>query len=407
MKAIAVIPGSPDLRLIDRPEPAVQHSDEIKLRVLRVGICGTDREEAGGGRARAPDGKKELVIGHEMFGQVTEVGREVTQVKAGDFAVFSVRRGCGKCLPCLMNRSDMCRTGKYRERGIWGLDGYQTEHVVDKEQYITHVPSLLAEIGVLTEPTSVAEKAIDEAVRIQIARSPAAAAQPDWFTGRRCLVAGLGPIGLLAAMILRLRGAEVYGLDIVDASTARPQWLEHIGGQYVDGRKVPIDKVQDTLGPMELIFEATGIPKLEFDLLEALSVNGVYVLTGVPGGSRPLEIAGAELVRRLVLGNQVLLGSVNAARGHFQMAVDDLAQARLRWGDHVARLITNRHTHTDFEHTLHHHAADEIKSIIEWAPLPSADGDGKHDHGRGARPARPSAADTPAQKVPQNKPASI
>jgi glucose 1-dehydrogenase len=377
MKAIAVVSGTSTLRLVDRPEPAVSQPDEVKVRVLRVGICGTDREEAGGGRSRAPEGQKELVVGHEMFGQVIEVGKAVTRVKSGDFAVFTVRRGCGKCLPCTMNRSDMCRTGDYRERGIWGLDGYQTEHVVDKEQYIAHVPSQLAEVGVLTEPTSVAEKAIDEAARLQMVRLPEAGAHPDWFTGRRCLVAGLGPIGLLASMILRLRGAEVHGLDIVDAGTARPKWLERIGGQYVDGRKVPADKVRQTLGPMEFIFEATGIPKLEFNLLEALSLNGAYVLTGVPGGSRPLEIAGAELIRRLVLGNQVMLGSVNAARGHFQMAVDDLAQARLRWGDHVSRLITDRHPHTDFEQTLHHHTPDEIKSIIEWASLPPAQAEGK------------------------------
>jgi threonine dehydrogenase-like Zn-dependent dehydrogenase len=406
MRAIAVIPGTPTLRLVDRPEPSVGQADEVKLKVLRVGICGTDREEAGGGRARAPDGRKELVIGHEMFGQVTEIGRDVTRVQVGDFAVFTVRRGCGKCLPCLMNRSDMCRTGAYRERGIWGLDGYQTEYVVDKEMYITPVPSPLAEIGVLTEPTSVAEKAIDEAVRVQTARSPAAAAQPDWLTGRRCLVAGLGPIGLLAAMILRLRGAEVYGMDVVDANTARPQWLEHIGGQYIDGRKVAVDKVQDALGPMELIFEATGIAKLEFNLLEALSLNGVYVLTGVPGGSRPLEIPGAELIRRLVLGNQVMLGSVNAARGHFQMAVDDLGQARLRWGDHVGRLITQRHAPTDFEQTLHHHGAEEIKSIVEWASLPATPADDARDRQRGAKAPRIPGAATAAQHVRTDKPAT-
>jgi threonine dehydrogenase-like Zn-dependent dehydrogenase len=207
-------------------------------------------------------------------------------------------------------------------------------------------------------------------------------------------------------MILRLRGAEVYGMDIVDANSARPQWLERIGGQYVDGRKVAADKVQQALGPMELIFEATGIPKLEFDLLEALSLNGVYVLTGVPGGSRPLEIAGAELIRRLVLGNQVMLGSVNAARGHFQMAVDDLAQARLRWGDHVARLLTQRHAPTDFEQTLHHHAEDEIKSIIEWAPLPAASADGDHHPNRGEKAPRIPGAATTAQHVRTDKPAT-
>ncbi len=366
MKAIAVIPTTTTLQLVERPEPKLSAPDEIKLRVLRVGICGTDREEAAGGRSEAPSGAKELVIGHEMFGQVVEVGAEVTRVHPGDYAVFTVRRGCGKCLPCLMNRSDMCQTGEYHERGIWGLDGYQTEYVVDKEQYVVHVPSELEPVGVLCEPLSVAEKAIDEAVRLQEARLPEAGVTPNWLFGRRCLVAGLGPIGLLAALALRLRGAEVYGLDVVDADTARPQWLTTIGGQYVDARKVPANQVDDKLGAMDLIFEATGVAALEFNLLDALNTNGVYVLTGIPGGDRPLEIPGAELIRQLVLRNQVLVGSVNASRNHFQMAVNDLMQARFRWGDHVTRLITDRHAHTDFDKVLHQHTPDEIKTVIEW-----------------------------------------
>jgi glucose 1-dehydrogenase len=366
MKAIANVTGTNQLRLVDRPEPGLAAPDEVKLRVLRVGICGTDREEAAGGRAKAPEGLNELVIGHEMFGQVVEVGQAVTRVKPDDYAVFTVRRGCGKCLPCRMNRSDMCQTGEYQERGIWGLDGYETEFVVDKEQYVVHVPAALEAIGVLCEPLAVAEKAVDEAVRLQIARLPDAPATPEWLYGRNCLVAGLGPIGLLAALILRLRGANVYGLDIMDADTARPKWLEHVGGQYIDGRQVPADKVDDTLGGMDVIFESTGVAALEFNLLDALAPNGVYVLTGIPGGARPLEIPGAELIRQLVLDNQVMVGSVNAARDHFQMAVDDLMHARLLWGEHVAQLITNRHPYTDFDSALHQHTADEIKAVIEW-----------------------------------------
>ncbi len=367
MKAIVLEAGTTAVRLGDRPEPQITAIDEVKVHVVRVGICGTDREEAAGGRSRAPDGGKELVIGHEMFGQVSEVGKSVTRVKPGDFAVFTVRRGCGKCLPCAMNRSDMCRSGEYRERGIWGYDGYQTEYVVDKEQYVVRIPPELEPLGVLTEPLSVAEKAIDEAVRLQLARLPDAAAALDWLYGRRCLVAGIGPIGLLAAMALRLRGAEVYGLDVVDAATSRPRWLEEIGGRYVDGRTVVPDKVIETLGPMDLIFEATGVAALEFDLLDALALNGVYVLTGVPGGDRPIQVPGAELIRELVLDNQVMVGSVNAARDHFQMAVDDLAHARLRWDDHITRLITHRHSYKDFETALRQHPADEIKAVIEWA----------------------------------------
>ena len=369
MKAIANTTNTSTLSLVERPEPMISADDEIKLRILRVGICGTDREEAAGGRSKPPQGQNDLVIGHEMLGQVVEIGKAVSRVNVGDFAVFTVRRGCGKCLSCLMNRSDMCQSGEYVERGIWGLDGYQTQYAVDKEQYVIRVPAELEPVGVLCEPLSVAEKAIDEAVRLQVARLPDAPATLDWLNGRPCLVAGLGPIGLLAAMILRLRGAVVYGLDIVDADSARPNWLKHIGGQYIDARQVPADKVDDHFGRIDLIVEATGVASLEFNLLDALAPNGAYVLTGIPGGDRPLEIQGAELIRGLVLKNQVMVGSVNAARDHFQMAVDDLVHAHLLWGDHVRQLITHHYPYTDFEAALHQHTADEIKAVIEWNSL--------------------------------------
>jgi threonine dehydrogenase-like Zn-dependent dehydrogenase len=367
MKAIAIIPGTNKVHLAERPEVTIRAPDEIKLRVLQVGICGTDREETSGGRARAPDGQQELVIGHEMFGQVVDVGKDVQQhLQPGDYAIFTVRRGCAECLPCRMNRPDMCLTGNYRERGIWGLDGYQTEYVVDKEAYIVQVSPQIKDIGVLCEPLSIAEKAIDEAVRLQFARNPDAAATPDWLHGRRCLVAGLGPVGLLAAVALRLRGAQVFGLDIVDQDSARPQWLSTIGGQYIDGRQVHADKVDDDLGPMELIFEATGVASLTFNLLDALATNGVYVVTGIPGGDRPLEIPGAELIRQLVLENQAMVGSVNASRDHFQMAVDDLTQAHLLWPEHLIKLITQRYPYTQFASAFSRHPADEIKAVIDW-----------------------------------------
>ncbi len=367
MQAIAVVPGTTTVRLVDRPEPFVTAPDDIKLKIIRVGICGTDREETSGGRALLPPNQTDLVIGHEMFGQTVQVGSAVTRVKPGDYAVFTVRRGCGHCLPCNMNRSDMCRTGDYRERGIWGLDGYQTEFVVDKEQYVVHVPAELEPVGVLLEPLSIATKAITESTRVQITRTPDSPAHLDWLHDRPCLVAGLGPIGLLAAMVLRLNGAEVWGLDIVDANTSRPQWLTAIGGHYIDGRKVPANRVKQTLRPMELIFEATGIPRLEFNLLDALALNGIYVLTGIPGGNRPLQIDGACLIRSLVLDNQLMLGSVNGARNHFQMAASHLFYAHLQWPTLLPKLITTRHPYHDFLAAFQHHDPDEIKTVIEWA----------------------------------------
>ncbi len=366
MDALAVQPGSAGIRLVQRPQPEITRPDEVLVRIIRVGICGTDREIVSGGRAKASDHATDLVIGHEMFGRVEAVGSAVQRVHIGDFAVFTVRRGCKQCLPCLMNRPDMCRTGNYRERGIWGLDGYQTELVLDTEAYVVKVPAELEAVGVLLEPLSVAEKAIDEAIRIQQARLPDAPATPNWLFGRRCLVAGIGPIGLLAALALRLRGAEVYGLDIVDASTTRPRWLATIGGHYLDGRTVPPGQIAQIAGMMDLILEATGVPAIEFNLLDALAPDGMYVLTGIPGGDRPLQVAGAELMRRLVLNNQVMVGSVNAARDHFQLAVDDLLQAHYRWGPILNDLISHRYPYTAFPDAFQQHDPHDIKIVLEW-----------------------------------------
>lgn len=367
MKAIALTPGTTNVRLVDRSEPRISEADEVKLKVLQVGICGTDREEAAGGRADAPPGATELVIGHEMFGQVVETGAAVGSVKPGDFGVFMVRRGCGHCLPCDLNRSDMCESGDYSERGIRFRDGYDCEFVVDQAAYLVRLPKELAEIGVLTEPLSVAEKAIDAALRVQIGRMPALRDPANWLRGRQTLVAGLGPVGLLAAVALRLRGAEVIGMDVVDAGTSRPALLEALGGVYVDGRKTSVSDIRQKFPSIELIFEATGRATIEFDLLEALGINGVYALTGIPGGDAAMSIHGGDLIRRLVLRNQVMLGSVNESIAHFHMAVDDLAAARQRWGDLIQRIITHRFPYTAFGSALRDHRPDEIKAVLQWA----------------------------------------
>ena len=371
MRAIAVVPGTTDVKVVDRPEPSIGAPEQIKLEVLQVGICGTDREEAGGGRADLPPGQSDLVLGHEMLGRVLEVGSGVTAVQRGDYAVFTVRRGCGHCQACADNRSDMCSSGDYTERGIRAADGYQTERVVDGEQYVIRVPAAMASYAVLTEPMSVAEKAIQEAALIQAARLPGNSRDADaWLRGKRALVAGLGPIGLLAAFALRLRDVEVIGLDVVDEESSRPALLKRIGGHYVDGRQVKTEVLDDQLGQVDLLFEATGVASLEFALIDALGINGIYVLTGIPGGDRPVDIDGPALIRQLVLMNQVVLGSVNANRRHFELAVADLERAAQRWGDAIHQVISHRVPASDFagvREVLAHRAPDEIKSVITWA----------------------------------------
>jgi len=367
MKAIAIVPGTTKVSLVDVNEPMVSTPDEVKIKIWEVGICGTDREEVSGGRADAPAGKKELIIGHEMFGEVVETGPEVVKVKKGDYGVFIVRRGCGKCKACLNGRSDMCFTGDYTERGIKGADGYQAEYVVDKEQYLVKVPAQMKEIGVLTEPMSVAAKAIDEASIIQQARLKGFDNETEWFKGKKALIAGIGPIGLMAAFALRLRGADVIGMDIVDESSLRPQILKQIGGHYVDGRKVQTTDLDDVCGESDFVFEATGIAKLQIQLLDALAINGIYVVTGIPAGDRPMTIEAGALLQQLVLKNQILLGSVNASLHHYQMAVNDLNACLKQWPDAIKAVITEKIPYRQFDKALHQHSANEIKVVVDWS----------------------------------------
>ena len=365
MKALALVPGTTDLKIVERTEPQVATATDVKMKVLQVGICGTDREEAAGGRADAPSGSTELVIGHEMFGQVVAVGKSVKSVKKGDFGVFMVRRPCGKCSACKNRRSDMCLTGNYTERGIKGADGFQQEFVLDDEQFLVKIPKKIQHLGVLTEPMSVGSKAIEEAVQIQAARLPKVNPK-KWLEGKKTLVVGLGPIGLLAAVALRLRGATVIGVDIVDETSIRPQVLTEIGGTYVDGRVVKTADLDDKFGEFDLIFEATGVAQLEFDLIDALGINGIYCLTGIPAGNRPVTMEAANLMQQIVLKNQILLGSVNASYEHYKIAVADLEKAHKAYPEAMAKIITDRHPFTDFQDALAHHSSDEIKCVLEW-----------------------------------------
>lgn len=363
MKAIAIIPGKKNAFITDRPEPGITAPDEIKLKILQVGICGTDREEVEGGRADPPQGSKELVIGHENFGKVVEVGEAVKNVKPGDYAMFTVRRDCEPCI--CGHHNDMCFTGNYTERGIKGRDGYQVEYAVDKERYIIQIPEAIKHLGVLAEPMSVSEKAINESLRIQAARIPLAE-ENTWLQGKQVLVAGLGPIGLLAAFILRLRGAEVLGLDIVDESTLRPSVLKEIGGKYVDGRKIKALDLDDAFGQIDMIFEATGVPQLEFELIDALGINGIYVMTGIPAGERPLNIIGAPLLQQMVLKNQILVGSVNASINDFSRGIEELSEANQKYPEAIGKVITSRIPVDKFQDVFKSHDVNEIKSVIEW-----------------------------------------
>jgi threonine dehydrogenase-like Zn-dependent dehydrogenase len=356
MKAIAITPHTKDVRLIDCPEPAIEKPTQVKVRVLQVGICGTDREEVSGGRADAPAGEKQLIIGHEMLGKVAAVGSAVKAVAPGDLVVITVRRPCSTCSMCKQNCADLCESGLYTERGIKQRHGFQCEYVVDEEQFLVKVPSDLESVAVLTEPTTVVEKAIDRACRLQCARQPGNLTPEKWLKGKRALVAGIGTVGLLGAMILRLRGAEVFGMDRVPEGSLRPQILKAMGGHYLTG---------ELQGDFDLIVEATGVGKVQFELFPHIAANGVYVLTGI-GESSVLSIDSGKMDDDIVLKNKIILGSVNAGKEDFQQAVADLAAAKKKWPGIIEKFLTHQAPFTQFQELFSQRNPDEIKAVIRW-----------------------------------------
>ncbi len=356
MKAIALVPHTTNVKIVDWPEPQIEKPDHVKVKVLQVGVCGTDREEVAGGRADAPKGEHELIIGHEVLAEVVKVGPDVKSLKEKDLVVVIVRRPCNVCEMCKENRSDMCQSGLYTERGIKQRHGFQAEFVVDEEKYMVKVPPHLKSLAVLTEPTTVVEKAIDHSCRIQCAREPVDPDPFKWLNGKKALVAGLGPVGLLASMVLLLRGAKVVGLDRAPSNSLRPRLLEKMGGSYITG------SIQ---GEFDIILDATGAAKLELQIVQYLAPCGIYVLTGIPENTT-LSIDGGKFVSNLVLKNQVIFGSVNASRDHFKQAVIDLAAAKEKWTGVVEQFITSKTHYQQFDQVFAKRNPDEIKAVIEW-----------------------------------------
>lgn len=376
MKAIALekSTGEPTLRQ-DVPEPAISRPDQLRVQVLEVGICGTDRAIVRGEGGTPPDGSDYLILGHEMLGRVIETGTDAgADYAPGDLVVCTVRRACGRpeCPTCAHGQSDMCYTGHYVERGILRAHGYMTSRIVESTEYTVKVPGSLRPYGVLIEPTTVIEKAILESVLIQHRLdwvkqlSNDAAVSRDWQFIRRALVAGAGPIGIMAAFVLRLHGVETHVSDIRPRDGYKGKLVESIGARYWDVSQNTVEDVARQVGNIDLIVEATGVAPVAYQLLKALGVNGVLVFTGVPGDrGGEFQMEGGHLMRQQVLWNQVVMGSVNANRSYFVQAVKDLEAIAAKWPDAIGKVITAHHPLENFAPALSAQDQDEVKAVFD------------------------------------------
>ncbi|MGD9628942.1 MAG: glucose 1-dehydrogenase [Pyrinomonadaceae bacterium] len=336
MKAIAVKPGTPgSAHLVEIPKPSIQTIDNgrgVLVKVLRVGVDGTDKEINNAEYGAPPPGDDFLVIGHEGFGVVEEVGDNVHELKPGDYVVATVRRP-GNSIYDLIGTSDMTTDDIYYERGINLRHGFLSEYYVDDADFIVKVPKGLKNVGVLLEPMTVVQKGVHQAYEIQ--------RRLKVWKPKRAAVLGAGTIGLLAALVLRLRGLEVVAFGKTAKPYLNSDLLEEIGAEYVSTVETPLLDHAAENGAFDIIFEATGYSPIVFEAMQAVAKNGVLILSSVTGGNRVVEVPADKINLEFVLGNKVMVGTVNANREYFESGANDMAAAVLEYGEWLSKLLTH------------------------------------------------------------------
>ncbi len=327
MQALLTTPGRPGTTRIGAVAAPSGASGAVRVRTLEVGVCGTDREISEGAFGVAPDGDGDLVLGHELLGEVLDDGGGFT---AGDLVTATVRRGCGACAACAASSPDACDTGRYTERGITALHGFAREVVAEDPAQLVRVPAGLGRLGVLAEPASVCVRGIRHARRV---------GERQTWAPRRALVIGAGAIGMLATHVLRLDGLEVWTAARGPAGTDRAALVAASGARYVSTADVPLAALAAEVGGFDLVVEAAGDAQVMLDVLGLLRRNGVGCLLGLDARRRPVTLDGPVVGIDAVLENRVLLGSVNAHPDDWRAAVAALEEIRRRRPDALEAMV--------------------------------------------------------------------
>jgi threonine dehydrogenase-like Zn-dependent dehydrogenase len=348
MKAITVEPGKPGTaRLEDIPEPDPREGS-VLVEAIAVGVCGTDAEIAEGKYGWAPAGHTRLVLGHESLGRVLDPGPN-SSLKKGDLVVGIVRRPDPvPCPNCAVGEWDMCRNGQYTERGIKEIHGFMSERWRVEPEYVVKVDPSLGLLGVLLEPMTVIAKALEQIVFV---------GQRSFWDAKTILVTGAGPIGLLAACGARLFGKDVHVLDRMETGL-KPDLVRDLGATYHSGSVMDIGFEPDA------IVECTGVGAVIAASIQKIGAGGIVCLTGVGGGGLS-GYAVADVAAKVVLKNNVLVGSVNANKRHWYKAVQALGQADRSW---LSRLITRREKPEHFKQALDR-KPDDIKVVIQFSEV--------------------------------------
>ena len=351
MKAIVAEPPKKNsVKLVELHKP-IPKQGEVLLRTRCVGIDGTDREIAEGIYGTPPKGVDYIILGHEAAARVQEIGERVLGFSEGDLVVPTVRRPCEEnCLNCRVGETDMCLTGNYFEHGIYRLHGFASEYAVSDADFLVKIPPELEDLAVLLEPLSIAEKAVSQSFKIQ--------QRMEWQP-EKAFIVGAGPLGLLATMVLRLRGLEVYAAATRGKESLKAKIVRNVGGSYINVRETPIATLEEKF---DIVIEATGRVEPALETMGLLGPNGAMCFLGVYREKKACQEFG-KVLTTIVLGNRLMFGSVSSNKKHFEMGIKDMPEIKRRYGNALKKLITTKLHLTDFKQAFTPEKED-IKTII-------------------------------------------
>ena len=316
------------VRDVDKP---VTGSNEVLVKVVEIGMDGTDKEIGKGLYGEAAAGSNYLIVGHEAIGVVEDVGSDVKGFNKGELVVATVRRP-DSCINCVNGQSDMCLTGNYTERGIKGAHGYMAEYYKEVPDFLVKIPDAIKGVAVMLEPFSITEKAISQIFAMQ---------KRMIWEPHTAVVLGTGSVGLFAAMQLRLRGIDVFSVDRSGANGVKKDIFETFGIEHIDSSKDGIGSLPKTIKKnIDIVIEATGNPDAVRGSLGLAGINGIDCLLSVTGGTSMESLDIAKLGYDMVLGNRIVFGSVNSNKTHFEIGVNDMIEIEKRYGGILEKLIT-------------------------------------------------------------------
>ncbi len=313
-QVVLTAPKQIEFREVAAPEAGNLKSDEVLLRILRIGICGSEIHSYHG---QHPATFYPVVQGHEYSAEVVAVGSAVRKVKPGDRVTGRPQLVCGECNPCKRGQYNVCSNLRVE---AFQADGVAQDYFVIPEERVVALPEGMSpDYGAMVEPTAVAAHATS---------------RPRALEGRNVVVSGAGTIGNLVAQFARARGAKrVVITDVSDyrLSKARECGIE----RTLNVAREPLDgKIAELFGDegYQVAFECAGVESSVRSLMSTVEKGGDVVIVGVH--------AKDPAVSMFHLGEHELnlIGSMMYRHEDYLKAVEEISAGRIR----LAPLVSNR-----------------------------------------------------------------